>query len=65
MMTETYNTNLLQRNQNDRRMRFNNAKDPIYYAFEVIENRSLSALFADFVEDTIYDLTKSLQTMFK
>ena len=34
-------TNYLQ--QKDERMRFNNAKDPIYFAFEMLERRSVIA----------------------
>lgn len=39
----------------DRRMRFNNSKDPIYYIFDCIENRPVSKLAKEFVEDTIFD----------
>ena len=39
----------------DRRMRFNNSKDPIYYIFDCIENRPVSKLAKEFVEDDIFD----------
>lgn len=39
----------------DRRMRFNSSKDPIYYIFDCIENRPVSKLAAEFVEDTIFE----------
>lgn len=39
----------------DRRMRFNNAQDPIYYIFDCIENRPVSKLAKEFVEDAIFD----------
>lgn len=39
----------------DRRMRFNNSQDPIYYIFDCIENRPISKLAKEFVEDTIFD----------
>lgn len=39
----------------DRRMRFNNSQDPIYYIFDCIENRPVSKLAKEFVEDTIFD----------
>lgn len=39
----------------DRRMRFNNSKDPIYYIFDCIENRPVSKLAKEFVEDAIFD----------
>ncbi|MBP3847749.1 hypothetical protein J6I39_08380 [bacterium] len=39
----------------DRRMRFNNSQDPIYYIFDCIENRPISKLAKEFVEDAIFD----------
>ena len=39
----------------DRRMRFNNAQEPIYYIFDCIENRPVSKLAKEFVEDAIFD----------
>ncbi len=39
----------------DRRMRFNASKDPIYYIFDCLENRPVSRLAKEFVEDTIFD----------
>ena len=39
----------------DRRMRFNNSKDPIYYVFDCIENRPIKTLAKEFVKDTIKD----------
>jgi len=41
---------------NDRRMRFNNTQDPIYYVFGVIENRPISTLAKEFVKDTFKDV---------
>lgn len=40
----------------DSRMRFNNSKDPIYFAFEYIENRSLIDLTKDFVKDSFFEI---------
>ncbi len=40
----------------DRRMRFNNAKDPIFYIFDCIENRPVSTLAKEFVKDTFFDI---------
>ncbi len=40
----------------DRRMRFNNAKDPIYYVFDVIENRPIKTLAKEFVRDSFFDI---------
>lgn len=44
--------------QKDRRMRFNNAQDPIYYVFDVIENRPIKTLAKEFVRDSIMDTLK-------
>jgi hypothetical protein len=41
----------------DKRMRFNNAKDPIYYAFNVLDERSLVDLMKDFVNDTMFEFS--------
>ena len=40
---------------NDRRMRFNNAKDPIYYVFDCIEKRPIKVLAQEFVRDAVRD----------
>ena len=40
----------------DRRMRFNNAQDPIYYVFDCIENRPVSTLAKEFVKDSIFEV---------
>ena len=40
----------------DRRMRFNNAQDPIYYVFDCIENRPVSVLAKEFVKDSIFEV---------
>ena len=39
----------------DRRMRFNNAQDPIYYVFDCIENRPVSTLAKEFIKDSFFD----------
>ena len=39
----------------DKRMRFNNAKDPIYYVFDVIENRPIRTLAKEFVKDSFFE----------
>ena len=41
----------------DRRMRFNNARDPIYYIFDCIENRPLKTLAKEFVRDSFFEIT--------
>ena len=40
----------------DRRMRFNNAQDPIYYVFECIENRPIKTLAKEFVKDSFFEI---------
>ena len=42
--------------KNDRRMRFNSSKDPIYYIFDCIDNRPVSKLAKEFVKDTFFDI---------
>jgi len=39
-------------------MRFNNSKDPIYFAFEYLEKRSVMQLFGDFVKDSVFEVTQ-------
>ena len=39
----------------DRRMRFNNAQDPIYYVFDCIENRPIKTLAKEFVKDSFFE----------
>lgn len=41
--------------KNDKRMRFNNSKDPIYYVFDCIENRPITTLAKEFVRDSFFD----------
>ena len=41
----------------DRRMRFNNSRDPIYYIFDCIENRPVTTLAKEFVKDTFFDIS--------
>lgn len=41
----------------DKRMRFNNAQDPIYYVFDCIENRPIKTLAKEFVKDSFYEIT--------
>lgn len=40
----------------DRRMRFNNSQDPIYYIFDCIENRPVSVLAKEFVKDSFFEV---------
>lgn len=52
-------------NKNDRRMRFNNAKDPIYFVFDYVENRSVADLAKDFVKDSLFEITNFVSKVIK
>lgn len=52
-------------NKNDRRMRFNNAQDPIYFAFNYIEDRPVSTLAKEFVEDSVYEVKRFISKIIK
>ena len=39
----------------DRRMRFNNSQDPIYFVFDCIENRPVRVLAKEFVKDSFFE----------
>lgn len=47
--------------KNDRRMRFNNSKDPIFYVFDVLEDRPITTLAKEFVRDTFKDTFKMVK----
>lgn len=40
----------------DKRMRFNNSQDPIYYVFDCIENRPVGVLAKEFVKDSVLEV---------
>lgn len=42
--------------QKDIRMRFKNARDPVYVAFEYLDRQPLKKLAADFVRDSIAEI---------
>ncbi len=42
----------------DRRMRFNNSQDPIYYVFDCLENRPIKTLAKEFVKDSVFEITR-------
>ena len=52
-------------NKEDRRMRFNNSQDPIYFAFDYLENRPVSVLAKEFVEDSVYEVKKFISSIIK
>ncbi len=39
----------------DKRMRFNNSQDPIYYVFDCIENRPVKTLAKEFIKDSFFE----------
>ena len=39
----------------DRRMRFNNSRDPIYYIFDELEDRPIKTLAKEFVKDSFFE----------
>lgn len=49
--------------KNDRRMRFNNSRDPIYYVFECVENRPITTLAKEFVKDSFKDIVNFVSTV--
>lgn len=49
--------------KNDRRMRFNNSKDPIYYVFDCVENRPITTLAKEFVKDSFKDIVNFVSTV--
>ena len=49
----------------DSRMRFNNSKDPIYFAFECLEKRSVIQLAGDFVKDSLFEITNFVSKVVK
>lgn len=46
-----YNTEVF--NLNDPRMRFRNSIDPIYVAYDYLENQSISSLATSFVKESV------------
>ena len=49
----------------DTRMRFNNSKDPIYFAFEYLEKRTVAQLASDFVKDSFFEITSFVSKIAK
>ena len=46
-------------------MRFNNAQDPIYFAFDYLESKSVSELAKEFVEDSVYEVKNFISSIIK
>ena len=53
------NFNCYYLNKKDRQMRFNNAKDPLYYIFDGMEQKPMSVVIKDFVRDIVSDIKKA------
>lgn len=52
------NFNCYYLNKKDRQMRFNNAKDPLYYIFDGMEDKPMKMVVRDFVKDIVGDVKK-------
>ena len=50
---------------NDLRMRFNNSKDPIYFAFEYLGKRTVPQLMGDFIQDSFFEITNFVSKAIK
>ncbi len=50
---------------NDPRMRFRNSADPIYVAFEYLDEQPISTLAASFVKDSFNDVIKFVSKVVK
>ena len=50
---------------NDSRMRFRNSQDPIYVAYEYVENQPLSKLAKSFIKDQINGVIKFVSKLGK
>jgi len=49
----------------DTRMRFNSSQDPIYSAFEYLEQRSVTELALDFVKDSFFEIANFVSKVTK
>ena len=48
--------NLALLDKKDLRMRFKNSRDPLYIAFDYIDNRPVQELAVDFVKESLFDI---------
>lgn len=48
--------NLEKMDKKDIRMRFRNSRDPLYIAFDYLDNRPVQELAKDFVKDSLFDI---------
>jgi len=63
--TQTRQQNNSYLNKADRRMRFNNAKDPIYFVFDCVEQQSITDLTKAFVKDSFFEITNFVSRIAK
>ena len=52
-------------NNNDLTMQFDSTKDPIYFAFEYLENRSVPQLMGDFIQDSFFEIASFVSKVVK
>lgn len=50
---------------NDLTMQFDGSKDPIYFAFEYLENRSVPQLMNDFIQDSFFEIASFVSKVVK
>ncbi len=58
-----FNTTVLA--NNDPRMRFRNSADPIYVAFDYIDNQPLSKLATSFVKESVFEIMNFVSSVIK
>lgn len=49
----------------DLTMKFNKSQDPIYFAFEHLEDRSVPELMSDFIQDSFFEITNFVSKVIK
>ncbi len=49
----------------DLTMKFNNSQDPVYFAFECMESKSVPELMGDFIEDSLFEITNFISKVVK
>lgn len=57
-VTNDYSGDFKYLSNNDLTMQFDSSQDPIYFAFEYLERRSLTELASDFIQDSFFQVKK-------
>lgn len=57
-LNNEYSGNFRYLSNNDLTMQFDGSKDPIYFAFEYLERRTLPQLMGDFIQDSFHGIAK-------